>query len=215
MEAGVLINWTHGVSDLLAVPWTNPASDSSEQCCISFPAVHQTDRETLSPDLSTSISNTILIPSGSKEAASFASLSLGRNRSTLPLLQDWTTRFDQSIAVRELWPKCPCSNDSPLKNGGSTEEKHTRTNFHQNSPWSGNESNYTVLCYALFQQKIFCLTSTASVLKSHRSKHESLDAGERTEWGSARLTEWLSTTGLLSDFSIVVHWWNVIFLITS
>ena len=82
-EAGVLINWTHGESDLVALPWTNPASDSSEQCCISFPAVHQMDRETLSPDLSTSISNTILIPSGSKEAASFASLSLGRNRRPL------------------------------------------------------------------------------------------------------------------------------------
>lgn len=41
---------------------------------------HIRHRETGSPDLSTSISNTILIPSGSKEAASFACLLLGPNR---------------------------------------------------------------------------------------------------------------------------------------
>lgn len=91
----------------------------------------------------------------------------------------WTARFDQSIAVHQLWPKCSCSNHSPLKNG--LWGGGTCTNFHQNSLWSENESNYSVLCYVLFQQKICCLTSTASVLKSHRSKHERLGAGERTE----------------------------------
>lgn len=51
-----------------------------QQRTVYFPAVHQTDRETASPDLSISISNTVLIPSGSKEAASFASLSLETDR---------------------------------------------------------------------------------------------------------------------------------------
>lgn len=72
------ISWPYSDSDRLS--WRDPASDSTAERCISFPAVHQTDRETGSPDLSTSISNTVLIPSGSKKTASFASLSLWRNR---------------------------------------------------------------------------------------------------------------------------------------
>lgn len=48
------------------IPWPHgeltPAADYAAESHISFPAVHQTDRATDSPDLSASISNTLFNP---------------------------------------------------------------------------------------------------------------------------------------------------------
>lgn len=58
---------------------TQPQTPESRTVYLSQQHIRHTEKTGI-PDLSTSISNTILIPSGSKEAASFACLSFGPNR---------------------------------------------------------------------------------------------------------------------------------------
>lgn len=122
-----------------------------------------------SPDLSTYIRNTILIPSGSKEAASFACLSLGAKQKTArtppspqpsapysptpPSEPSGQFRFDQSIPVHEPRTKCSCLNNSLLQKNKSSvagTRKPQRQNFYQKTrPWCWTENHTALCCFLL------------------------------------------------------------------